>query len=225
MKYLKKYRIFESQIPENFIELKSIGHVFDPDSGLVYAMFKRGGYDKENPYDVEDEISNISDGDMEIVNKHMTYSKDVIDIDDRTINDIKDILLDLIDNSYKVSVSLEVNTIHVLTKLFGNTRDWPHYVNLFPKYLKMVKDSDKYIYSINIRGNYSSKFESNITDDDIIDSILRLKSYLDKSKYTITDSITLNLNRNKRIPIDSDFEKNITDNIKDVKTDFTLIFK
>ena len=54
------------------------------------------------------------------------------------VNDIKDILLDLIDNSYKVSVSLEVNTIHVLTKLFGNTRDCPHYVNLFPKYLKMV---------------------------------------------------------------------------------------
>lgn len=225
MKYLKKYRIFESQIPENFIELKSIGHVLDPDSGLVYAMFKRGGYDKENPWDVEDEIYNMSDDDVEIVNKYMTYSKDVIDVDDKTINDIKDILLDLIDNSYKVSVSLEVNTIHVLTRLFGNEREWLRYENLFPRYLKMVKDSDKYIYSINIRGNYSSQFESNITDDDIIDSILRLKSYLDKSKYTITDSITLNLNRNKRIPIDSDFEKNITDNIKDVKTDFTLIFK
>jgi hypothetical protein len=222
MKYLKKYKIFESQIPENLIELKSIGHVLDPDSGVVYPMFKRGGYDKENPWDVEDEISNMSDEDMEIVSKYMTYSKDVIDVDDKTINDIKDILLDLIDNSYKVSVSLEVNTIHVLTNLFGNERDWSHYVNLFPKYLKMVKDSDKYIYSINIRGNYSSKFESNITDDDIIDSILRLKSYLDKSKYTITDIQT----PDKTIPI-VDFEKYPIINImlKDIKTDFTLIFK
>lgn len=221
MKYLKKYRIFESQIPENFIELKSIGHVLDPDSGLVYAMFKRGGYDKENPWDVEDEIYNMSDDDVEIVNKYMTYSKDVIDVDDKTINDIKDILLDLIDNSYKVSVSLEVNTIHVLTRLFGNEREWPRYENLFPRYLKMVKDSDKYIYSINIRGNYSSQFESNITDDDIIDSILRLKSYLDKSKYTITSISSGKM----RSGLYGDFEKVITDNIKDIKTEFTLIFK
>ena len=188
MKFLKKYKVFEwnsEPIPENFIDLRSIGHVLNPDTGQVYAMLSRGGYDIENPYWVEDEMGNLSDEDIKTVDKYITYSKDVIDVDDELMNNIKDFLIDLTDNSYKVSVGVEVNTIHVLTKLFGRKRDWSSYVDLFPKYLKMVKGSNKYTYSINIKSNYSSQFESNITDEELISNIVSLISYLNDSQYTI----------------------------------------
>ena len=130
MKYLKKYsKVFEwksEPIPDNFIDLQSIGHVMDPDTGRVYAKLTRGGYDIENPYWVEDEMGNLSDDDVKIVDEYITYSKDVIDVDDKLINNIKDFLLDLIDNHYKVSIGIECNTIHVLTKLFGRKRDWSY---------------------------------------------------------------------------------------------------
>jgi len=236
VKYLKKYsKVFEwkgEPIPDNYIELKSIGHVMDPDTGRIYTMLKRGGYDIENPYWVEDELSNLSDDDLSIIDKYIVYSRDVISVDDELINNTKDFLLDLIDNHYKVSIGIECNTIHVLTKLFGRKRDWSWYVDLFPKFLKMVKNSDKYIYSINIKGNYSSQFESNISDDELVDSIVSLLSYLSDSKYTI-DHISIR-GRDPKSGLSSgediinnldNIEKLLSDNINDIKTEFTILIK
>jgi len=243
MKYLKKYsKVFEwksEPIPDNFIELQSIGHVLDPDTGRVYAILTRGGYDIENPYWVEDEMGNLSDEDINTVYKYITYSKDVIDVDDELLGNIKDFLLDLTDNSYKVSVGIEANTVHVLTKSFGRDRDWYHYVDLFPKFLKMVKGSDKYTYSINIKGNYSSKFESNITDEELVSNIVSLISYLNDSKYTI-DYISIrgraNSNYFSRITGkwigdwykegDLDYiEKLLSGKVDDIKSEFSILIK
>jgi hypothetical protein len=235
MKYLKKYsKVFEwksEPIPDNFIKLQSIGHVLDPDTGRVYAMFTRGGYDIENPYWIEDE-EGLSDEDIKTIDKYITYSKDVIDVDDELLSNVKDFLLDLTDNSYKVSVGIEANTIHVLTKSFGRDRDWYHYVDLFPKYLKMVKGSDKYTYSINIKGNYSSKFESNITDEELVSNIVSLLSYLNDSKYTI-DYISIRGRANsnyfrKMDDIIGDLdhiEKLLSGKVDDIKSEFSILIK
>ena len=49
MRYLKLYEEYDT-IPSNFIRLDSIGHVLDPEEGVIYAMWKKGGYDHENGY-------------------------------------------------------------------------------------------------------------------------------------------------------------------------------
>ena len=56
MKYLKLYEEHNT-IPDKFIRLNSIGHVLDPEEGVIYAMWKKGGYDHENPYDVSYDVS------------------------------------------------------------------------------------------------------------------------------------------------------------------------
>lgn len=47
-------KIVEStEIPDHFIDLRSIGYVLDPYKGVMYAKWKAGGYDEKNPYEVD----------------------------------------------------------------------------------------------------------------------------------------------------------------------------
>ena len=46
MRYLKLYEEYDS-IPDNFIRLDSIGHVLDPNEGLIYAIWKSHSTDFE----------------------------------------------------------------------------------------------------------------------------------------------------------------------------------
>ena len=103
----------------------------------------------------------------------------------------------------------------------------------------MVKGSDKYTYSINIKGNYSSKFESNITDEELVSNIVSLISYLNDSKYTI-DYISIrgraNSNYFSRITGkwigdwykegDLDYiEKLLSGKVDDIKSEFSILIK
>jgi len=103
MRYLKLYEEFD-EIPSNFIRLDSIGHVLDPEEGVIYAMWKKGGYDHENPYEVGDDesLEGISDEDREIVDKYLlsceSFVKDKINWD--LIQTAKEISLDFLDDGY-----------------------------------------------------------------------------------------------------------------------------
>ena len=79
MRYLKLYEEF-NEIPSNFIRLDSIGHVLDPEEGVIYVMWEKGGYDHENPYDVkyDSQIEGISDEDREIVGKAINLTNEQI---------------------------------------------------------------------------------------------------------------------------------------------------
>ena len=46
MKYLRLYKE-HNEIPDYFIDLDSIGYVLDPNTGMMYAKWKKGGYDKK----------------------------------------------------------------------------------------------------------------------------------------------------------------------------------
>lgn len=52
MRYLKLF-LEHSEVPSYFIDLDSVGYVLDPNTGFMYAKWKKGGYDHENPYEVD----------------------------------------------------------------------------------------------------------------------------------------------------------------------------
>jgi len=80
---LKKYIDFikesreDYDVPDHFIELHSIGYYFDPNNGKIYAMLKFGGYELE-PYDVEDDMENLSDGERRLVDSFKISTEDLI---------------------------------------------------------------------------------------------------------------------------------------------------
>ena len=111
MRYLKLYENFEqgiSSIPDNFIRLDSIGHVLDPEKGLMYAVWKNGGYDHENPYDVQGDngIESISDEEKQIVDKYWLSCENFIKnkINWELIQMAKDLSLDYLDENNELII-------------------------------------------------------------------------------------------------------------------------
>lgn len=111
MRYLKLYEEFD-EIPSNFIRLDSIGHVLDPEEGVIYAMWKKGGYDHENPYEIDDGnlvhdgedqyADGLSNEDMSVIDKYLLSCepvvKDKINFD--LMQTAKEISLDFLDDGY-----------------------------------------------------------------------------------------------------------------------------
>jgi hypothetical protein len=103
MRYLKLYEEFD-EIPSNFIRLDSIGHVLDPEEGVIYAMWKKGGYDHENPYEVGDDesLEGLSNEDYGVIDKYFLSCepvvKDKINFD--LMQTAKEISLDFLDDGY-----------------------------------------------------------------------------------------------------------------------------
>ena len=139
MKYLKLYENFEqgiSSIPDNFIMLNSIGHVLDPETGLMYAVWKRGGYDIENPYEVCDNgIEDISDEEREIVDKYYLSCEDVVKtkINWKLIQMTKDLSLEYLDEGNELKIKVIAtetktqlmigNKIFVYNEIFSHEED------------------------------------------------------------------------------------------------------
>jgi hypothetical protein len=112
MRYLKLYEEFD-EIPSNFIRLDSIGHVLDPEEGIIYAMWKKGGYDHENGYEIDGGNNYFNDGedhyadglsneDMSVIDKYLLSCepvfKDKINFD--LMQTAKEISLDFLDDGY-----------------------------------------------------------------------------------------------------------------------------
>jgi hypothetical protein len=111
MRYLKLYEEFD-EIPSNFIRLDSIGHVLDPEEGIIYAMWKKGGYDHENGYEIDDGnlihdgedqyADGLSDEDYGVIDKYLLSCepvvKDKINFD--LMQTAKEISLDFLDDGY-----------------------------------------------------------------------------------------------------------------------------
>ena len=110
MRYLKLFENFEhgiSSIPDNFIRLNSMGHVLDPETGLMYAVWKNGGYDSENPYEICDNgIEDISDEEKKIVDKYWISCENFIKnkINWELIQMAKDLSLDYLDEQNELII-------------------------------------------------------------------------------------------------------------------------
>ncbi len=166
MNYLKGYKIFESdQIETKFflnsyntdikgttikgVELKSIDKALDIDTGVSYDIIRPGVCDGDNPeYHIEN--APLSEEDRDIVDKYTTYSKGLVDVDEDFIEDIRDILLVVIDNNYSPSIVTNMGSVFISSKSFGIKKDWDYYVDLFPSDIRSMKSS-KINYSIQIK--------------------------------------------------------------------------
>ena len=110
MRYLKLYEEHNS-IPDNFIRLDSIGHVLDPEEGVMYAMWKKGGYDHENPYKVgDDESIEGHDEDRQIVDKYLLSCEDITKdrINWNLIQTAKDLSLEYLDEGNELRIDVVV---------------------------------------------------------------------------------------------------------------------
>jgi len=158
MKYLKRFKLQEhNTAPDNFIRLDSIGHYLDPDEGLLYAMWKRGGYDHENPYDVsyDDTINNIGDDDMKIVDRYWLSTKEIVEkkINWELIETAKDISLDYLDLGYRLCIYVFIDDILCYTQIFShvdNSEKWPKY---FTNKINTIRNSNQLEYMVRLDKN------------------------------------------------------------------------
>jgi hypothetical protein len=162
MKYLKLFENFEQgSIPDNFIMLNSIGHVLDPETGLMYAIWKNGGYDIENPcpssilchYEVCDNgIEDISDEERKIVDKYYLSCEDVIKtkINWKLIQMVKDLSLEYLDEGNELKIKVIAtetktqlmigNKIFVYNEIFSHEEDNIIWNKYFPNKMNIVKN-------------------------------------------------------------------------------------
>jgi len=155
MRYLKLYEEFD-EIPSNFIRLDSIGHVLDPEEGIIYAMWKKGGYDHENPYEAGDDesLEGLSDEDGEIVDKYLLscepFVKQIINFD--LVETTKDLSLDYLDDGYYLNIQVLVEdfqngTRHlVYSESFSHDFNNKEYKKFFPVNTKFIKESKELVY-------------------------------------------------------------------------------
>ena len=167
MNYLKLYEEHDT-IPDNFIKLNSIGHVLDPEEGIIYAMWKRGGYDHENPYDVsyDGSIEGLSDEDREIVDKYWISIESVVKqrINWQLVENAKDLSLDYLDEGYYLNIQVLIEDFPEFSDLFGEeegvngtrhlvySESFSHdfnnkeYGKFFPVNTKFIKESKELVY-------------------------------------------------------------------------------
>jgi len=152
MRYLKIYEEF-NEIPNNFVRLDSIGHVLDPNEGFIYPLLKRGGYDKENPYDVDEhEVQDLSDEDRDLLDKYWlsveSLVKDKINFD--LIETTKELALDYLDEGDRLIIYAFISDILVYTEIFSHDVESVKYPKYFKNRLDIINSSDDINYIIRL---------------------------------------------------------------------------
>jgi hypothetical protein len=198
MKYLKLYEEHDT-IPDNFIRLNSIGHVLDPEEGVIYAMWKRGGYDHENPYDVsyDGSIDGLSDEDREIVDKYWLSIEPVVKqrINWELVENAKDLSLDYLDEGYYLNIQVLIEDFPEFSDLFGEeegvngtrhlvyfetfSHDFNNkeYKKFFPVNTKFIKESKELVYrfSFNVDRSRQNLMTSYLSNTDKMNGELKTK--------------------------------------------------
>lgn len=171
MRYLKLYEEHNS-IPDNFIRLDSIGHVLDPEEGVMYAMWKKGGYDHENPYKVGDDesIEGLDDEDRQIVDKYWLSCEDIKkdEINWKLIEMAKDLSLDYLDehNELRIDVVVTENInraftyedilFYVYQEVFSHNDVFKKWFKYFPSKMNVIKNKSL-SYRFNVEPQRESK--------------------------------------------------------------------
>jgi hypothetical protein len=120
----------------------------------MYALLKKGGYDYENPYEVEYDngIENISDEERKIVDKYWLSCEDVVKtkINWKLIQMAKDLSLEYLDegNELKIEVIATETKTHLMigNKIFVYNEIFSHEENnitwskYFPNKMNIVKN-------------------------------------------------------------------------------------
>jgi hypothetical protein len=161
MRYLKKFN--EAKTPDNFIELKSIGYVLDPDKGVVYPTLAGGNYDDDNGHSVGDdyrEYIGISDKDIKIIETYYKSTEELAkqNIDWELIKSIKELALDYLDKDYKLNIVVTAKMIKVYNEFCSHLETESDYKRYFPeewnKFLEVNKP-ENYYYTVRLLKPFS----------------------------------------------------------------------
>ena len=193
MKRIKTFRMFESaDVPPHFIELKSIGHYLDPESGYCYAMLKKGGYEDE-PYPAEEYLDYeeeawqaLSDEEKSRVNSVWKSCESILKpaIDWDLIADIKDLMLaeEILDRGYHVRISVVCGAIDMLVygEWYAHDKKNSEYARLFVSDSKELEggDMDRCLeYIISVYGESSDRYAVLVpaAGDEVIEIVSRVK--------------------------------------------------
>ena len=199
MKHIKTFNEHDT-IPDNFIRLDSIGHVLDPDEGIIYAMWKRGGYDHENGYDVDEvEVQGLDERDKDLLDRHWLsvepLVKDKINFD--LIDTAKDLSLDYLDQGMRLIIYVFIDDILVYTQIFNHDSGKVEYPKYFKHKLDSISESLNVVYRIRLDDkNYhyssvKSKELSNLLQDYFPNEKIELiyMNYLRRFNESIQDVI------------------------------------
>jgi hypothetical protein len=165
MRNLKIYDEFD-EITINFIRLDSIGHVLDPNRGLIYPMLKRGGYDEENGSRLRDdslgqpwwpsvdevEIQGLSQEDRELLDRYWISVEPLVGdkINFDLIETAKDLSLEYLDSGMRLIVYVFISEILVFTEIFSHDRESCEYPKYFKNRLDIITGSSSVSYVIRL---------------------------------------------------------------------------
>jgi hypothetical protein len=155
MRYLKLYEEHNT-IPSNFIRLDSIGHVLDPNKGIIYPMLKSGDFDEENGYDIDEieeiEIQGLSQEDRELLDRYWLSVEPLIGdkINFDLIETAKDLSLEYLDSGMRLIVYVFISEILVLTEIFSHDRESCEYPKYFKNRLDIITGSSSVSYVIRL---------------------------------------------------------------------------
>lgn len=149
MRYLKLF-LEHSEIPDYFIDLDSVGYVLDPNTGMMYAKWKKGGYDHENGYEVDfdDTIEGVSPEEELELSKWWRSCEDTVGnkINWQMINMAKDLSLDYLDEGLELSIQVLASKFsgeqktQVYYEHFSHKSNSIKWYKYFPEKMKIVTD-------------------------------------------------------------------------------------
>ena len=147
MKYLKLF-LEHNEIPSYFIDLDSIGYVLNPNTGFMYAKWKKGGYDHENGYEVDFDgtIEGVSPEEELELSKWWKSCEEMVGdkINWDMINVAKDLSLDYLDEGLDLNIqvlaSITAGKIQVYYEGFSHNSSTQKWYKYFPEKMKIVTD-------------------------------------------------------------------------------------
>ena len=149
MKYLKLF-LEHNEIPSHFIDLDSIGYVLDPNTGFMYAKWKKGGYDHENGYEVDFDgtIEGVSPEEGLELSKWWKSCEEMVGdkINWEMINMAKDLSLDYLDEGLDLNIQVlasitpTAGKIQVYYEGFSHNSSTQKWYKYFPEKMKIVTD-------------------------------------------------------------------------------------
>jgi hypothetical protein len=163
MKYLKLF-LEHNEIPSHFIDLYSIGYVLDPNTGIMYAKWKKAfpsanildrGYDQvvysaENGYelDFDGTIPGVSPEEELELSKWWKSCEEMVGdkINWDMINVAKDLSLDYLDEGLDLNIQVlasitpTAGKIQVYYEGFSHNSSTQKWYKYFPEKMKIVTD-------------------------------------------------------------------------------------
>ena len=120
----------------------------------MYAIWKKGGYDHENPYNVayDNAIDGISDEEMQIVNKYCFSCESLIKdkINWNLIETAKDLSLDYLDSGHRLCIYVFADDILCYSLAFSHEANKERWTKYFANKLNIIKNSKQLEYMVRV---------------------------------------------------------------------------